>query len=121
MCAVSAGRADDKSRADARGPVKFYIRSHCLWCCNFCVFCPSIAPGVTRQGGLGSGGGAAAGRHPAISTGKRRPARSLNREPACASCGHPMVTTVAFSFSETYCSWQCATDASAVIPGLYYG
>ena len=32
-----------------------------------------------------------------------------------------MVTTVAFSFSETYCSWQCATDASAVIPGLYYG
>ena len=32
-----------------------------------------------------------------------------------------MGTTVTLTFSETYCSWQCATDASAVIPGLYYG
>ena len=70
---------------------------------------------MTRQGGLGSGGGTAASRHPAISA-QRRHARV---EIKCSGCGQPLAS---LPFSEKFCTVQCATDSAVVlVPGLYYG
>ena len=76
----------------------------------------NMGSGVTRQGGLGSGGGTAASRHRALSSTRRR---QVKADLTCAGCGQPLV---AIPFSEAYCTSQCATQSAAVfVPGHYYG
>ncbi len=77
-----------------------------------------MSAGVSSQGGSGIGGGAAAGRHHAIST-------SLNSRPRaeleCISCGRPVTTTLVVQSGRLYCSWDCSSSLEARVPGQYLG
>jgi len=77
--------------------------------------------GVSRQGGSGIGGGAAAGRHRAY------PAQSgpsiLQRrhsELSCVGCGGTVSGVAVVVQSRVYCG-DCAVTTAHPVPGLYFG
>jgi hypothetical protein len=76
-----------------------------------------IAFGV-RQGGRGTGGGAAAGRHRSAPSGTGR------AEPisvGCTTCGRTLTTTLVFHAGRLYCSSGCVSSAEMAVPGLFLG
>ena len=74
--------------------------------------------GVSRQGGPGIGGGFAAGRHRAISSGAVASVPRAVLE--CNSCGRRATTPVA-QLGRLFCSWDCVGSAEAMVPGQYLG
>lgn len=80
---------------------------------------PHYARGVSRQGGLGIGGGTAAGRHRALSV-RGAPRRTVTAV-SCASCGQTVTTTFVVHAAKIFCSWDCAGTTDFVIPGQFLG
>jgi hypothetical protein len=74
--------------------------------------------GVSRQGGPGIGGGIAAGRHHAITSGGATSPRPVQE---CLSCGKAVTTTLVVESGRLYCSWDCAASIEPMIPGRYLG
>lgn len=78
-----------------------------------------MSGGVSRQGGPGIGGGAAAGRHRAI---YQQPVTSIARAALdCIQCGRPVTTTIVAESGRLFCSWDCVSALDLMVPGQYLG
>jgi hypothetical protein len=78
-----------------------------------------MSGGVTRQGGPGIGGGAAAGRHRAVS---QQPVTTIARAALeCIQCGRPVTTTMVVESGRMFCSWDCVSALGLMVPGQYLG
>jgi hypothetical protein len=78
-----------------------------------------MSGGVSRQGGPGIGGGAAAGRHRAIS---QQAVTSIARAGLeCIQCGRPVTTTMVVQSGRLFCSSDCVSSLDLMVPGQYLG
>jgi hypothetical protein len=78
-----------------------------------------MSGGVSRQGGPGIGGGAAAGRHRAIS---QQPVTSIARTALeCIQCGRPVTTTTMVVESGRLFCVDCVPALDLMVPGQYLG
>ena len=76
--------------------------------------------GVSRQGGSGIGGGAAAGRHQAVRLAPRH-GHSHHQSIDCGSCLQPIRGTAVVIAGRLYCTWDCAVSFAGMVPGQYFG